>query len=85
MATYVIIASTTIVFSTLKKNLNFSIAKITENKSSPDHHGKLKLKRANSSVCKSNGVHLEYLSKKLKPLLEFVASSTFKLGRIFYV
>ncbi|KAL4192108.1 hypothetical protein AMTRI_Chr06g170590 [Amborella trichopoda] len=84
MATTVVTASTMIAHSTLKKNLSFSITKISENKSSLDH-GKLKLKRVDSRARKSNGVHLESLSRKLRPLLEFVASSMLKLGRIFDV
>ncbi|KAL4191324.1 hypothetical protein AMTRI_Chr07g29270 [Amborella trichopoda] len=82
MTTTAITASTMIVLSTLKKYLSFSIAKISENKSSLNH-GKLKLKRVDSRVCKSNGVHLESLNRKSKPLLEFVASFMLKLGRIF--
>ncbi|KAL4201220.1 hypothetical protein AMTRI_Chr02g257570 [Amborella trichopoda] len=84
MPTTAITARTMIALSTLKKNLSFSIVKILENKSSLDHE-KLKLKRADSRVCKSNGVLPKSLSRKLKPLLEFVASSILELRRIFYV
>ncbi|KAL4192636.1 hypothetical protein AMTRI_Chr06g195180 [Amborella trichopoda] len=73
MITMASTASTVIALSTLKKNLSFFVAKILETKSSLDHR-KLKLKRANSRVCKSN-----------RPLLEFVASSMLKLRRIFDV
>ncbi|KAL4180987.1 hypothetical protein AMTRI_Chr12g235100 [Amborella trichopoda] len=67
MATTSITTSTMIALSTL--NPSFFIANILENKRSLGH-GNLKLKRAYSRVCKSNGVHLESLSRKLKPLLE---------------
>ncbi|KAL4194669.1 hypothetical protein AMTRI_Chr05g69680 [Amborella trichopoda] len=71
MATTAITASTMFALSTLRKNLSISL--------------KLKLNRADSRVCKSNVVHLESLSRKLKLLLEFVSCSMLKLGRIFYV
>ncbi|KAL4199991.1 hypothetical protein AMTRI_Chr03g54140 [Amborella trichopoda] len=82
MATTAITAIIAIALCTLKRNPSFSIAKNSEDKSSLECDN-CKLKRAYSRVYKSIGVHLGSLRRKLKPLLEFVASSMLKLGRIF--